>query len=203
MKRDEKTVIISIAMIFFSIVSAYVYSFHSYEWSSKPSDWGVIGDYVGGLLNPVISFVALYYLIKAYTTQKQELRETKSVLEKTEVNSKKLADAQVELAHAISSQLLLSKELHRVKILSLQIENKAVYLSFLQKELGRVSLSIANNHVFYDLNSEKRYSHDDSHIYRMEMIKKTRNLSEEILTLEKEVSVISEKIHLNTLKDDF
>lgn len=61
---------------------------------------------LGGLLNPVISFVALYYLIKAYATQKQELSETKDVLEKTEVNSKKLADAQVELTHAISAQRL-------------------------------------------------------------------------------------------------
>lgn len=190
-------------MIFFSIVSAYVYSFHSYEWSSNPSDWGGIGDYIGGLLNPVISFVALYYLIKAYSTQKQELSETKDVLEKTEVNSKKLADAQVELAHAISSQLLLSKELHRVRILSLQINNKAVYLSFLQKELGRVSLSIANNNIFYDLNGEKRFSHNEAHTYRMEMIEKTKALSDEIFSLEKKVSFISEKIHINALEDDF
>ncbi|KFF09133.1 hypothetical protein IX38_01040 [Chryseobacterium luteum] len=37
----------------------YVVNFYEYNRSTDPSDWGVFGDYIGGVLNPIISFLTL------------------------------------------------------------------------------------------------------------------------------------------------
>ncbi|KFE99014.1 hypothetical protein [Chryseobacterium luteum] len=37
----------------------YVINFHENDRSTDPADWGVFGDYLGGILNPIISFLTL------------------------------------------------------------------------------------------------------------------------------------------------
>lgn len=37
----------------------YIINFHENEPSKNPADWGVFGDYLGGTLNPIISFLTL------------------------------------------------------------------------------------------------------------------------------------------------
>ncbi|MGU5759638.1 hypothetical protein [Aeromonas hydrophila] len=80
-----------IGLIYFLIavvaISCVIYKYHSifkhYSFKADPSTWGQIGDYFGGLLNPIISFTTLIFLIKAYYSQRQELEETKAALEAT------------------------------------------------------------------------------------------------------------------------
>jgi large-conductance mechanosensitive channel len=49
--------------------------------SEKNEDWGTFGDYVGGILNPVIAAFAFYLIAKTYELQKRELEETRKLLE--------------------------------------------------------------------------------------------------------------------------
>lgn len=55
------------------IIGAYVTNF-SPEMSKNPADWGVFGDYVGGLLNPAFSFLSLVALFATFTLQVREFR---------------------------------------------------------------------------------------------------------------------------------
>lgn len=48
--------------------------------SGVPSNWGVFGDYVGGILNPSIALIALYLLVETYKLQKIELEATRKLL---------------------------------------------------------------------------------------------------------------------------
>lgn len=41
----------------------YVKDFHSLQRSTNPADWGTFGDYFGGILNPIISFLTLVITI--------------------------------------------------------------------------------------------------------------------------------------------
>ena len=50
--------------------------------SYSSTDWGTLGDFFGGLLNPVIGLFALYWLTKSVRLQKEELFETRSELAK-------------------------------------------------------------------------------------------------------------------------
>lgn len=56
----------NLAIVFGMItLGLYAINFFGAKISSDPGDWGVFGDYVGGLLNPVISFLNLlltYYI---------------------------------------------------------------------------------------------------------------------------------------------
>ncbi|EGR4675497.1 hypothetical protein C4G56_RS23480 [Vibrio parahaemolyticus] len=192
-KQEEWLVVSSILIIFISVIGIYTYNFYAYEWSEHPEDWGTIGDYLGGILNPIISLLALVYLVKAYRSQKQELAETKNVLEQTERHNEKLADAQVSLANTIESQLSISIDSHAAKLISYKIESRSNYLSFLQKELERVSTALGNKHVFYDLDSNERDSHGEGHEYRITMIRKVKAVSSEIIELEKKLDNLLDK----------
>jgi hypothetical protein len=48
--------------------------------SSNPSDWGTFGDYLGGLLNPMIGGCTLIVAISVWRSQENELKQTKELL---------------------------------------------------------------------------------------------------------------------------
>ncbi len=54
--------------------------------------WGTFGDFVGGLLNPLIAYFAFYWLTVSVIVQKQELAETKQAL----IDSSKAQEEQVK-----------------------------------------------------------------------------------------------------------
>lgn len=53
--------------------------------------WGQFGDYIGGLLNPLIAFLAFYWLTQSVLLQKQELAETKDALKESAKSQSKQA----------------------------------------------------------------------------------------------------------------
>ncbi len=48
--------------------------------ANDPEVWGQFGDYVGGLLNPLIAFLAFYWLTQSVILQKEELAATRDAL---------------------------------------------------------------------------------------------------------------------------
>ena len=48
--------------------------------STSPSTWGAFGDFVGGILNPLVALSALFMLITSVRIQKKELAETRDAL---------------------------------------------------------------------------------------------------------------------------
>lgn len=86
MKKETKTLIISMIILATGVTLVagnYIYKFSSSSISSSPSDWGVLGDYVGGTLNPLISLITLFYLIRTYLSQKEELSESAKTAQKS------------------------------------------------------------------------------------------------------------------------
>lgn len=62
--------------------------------SDDTSHWGQFGDFIGGILNPLIAIFAVYWLSVSILIQKQELSETRTALEETQ----KAQERQAELA---------------------------------------------------------------------------------------------------------
>lgn len=59
-----------------TVYGVYIYKFAPGSWfnlSSKPDDWGVFGDYVGGVLNPFFSFLAFIGVIITVILQAKQL----------------------------------------------------------------------------------------------------------------------------------
>lgn len=58
------------------VYGIYIYNFAPGQWfkpSQNPADWGVFGDYVGGLLNPLFSFLAFIGVIITVVLQAKQL----------------------------------------------------------------------------------------------------------------------------------
>ncbi|EMY63538.1 hypothetical protein [Leptospira terpstrae] len=56
------------------IFGLYILKFN-YGISDEQAVWGSFGDYIGGILNPILTFITIIYLIKSHTLQIDETRE--------------------------------------------------------------------------------------------------------------------------------
>ncbi|WP_394538814.1 hypothetical protein PRJ39_25190 [Lysobacter enzymogenes] len=78
--------------VFLIVVASYLLWFAVYKQrapSDDPALWGQMGDYVGGILNPLIAFLAFYWLTKSVLLQRQELQETKAALKESAASQAK------------------------------------------------------------------------------------------------------------------
>ncbi|MGR6773651.1 hypothetical protein ACU36R_18795 [Pectobacterium brasiliense] len=142
--------ILSFILATFIIVS-YIINFSTFPLSKNPSDWGVLGDYIGGMLNPLISSVTLFFLIKTYLTQKSEIQEME-----------------------ISAQKQLDTSNKIVKINLLQTKISACYeiLAVYHREMDRVTEATNNNRKFIGMDGNEYYSDSQQASYRKLMAKK-------------------------------
>ncbi|EXE75534.1 hypothetical protein B9Y01_12270 [Acinetobacter baumannii] len=102
---------IGIAILIFIIVfGVYIIKFGKWELAKDKGDWGTFGDYVGGLLNPTIAALALFWLITSVKLQIKELKKTNEALAET-VKSAKKQQEQVSLQNfeSLFFQLLKTK----------------------------------------------------------------------------------------------
>ena len=72
-----------VGLAFIGLVVAYLTAFASLGWSKSPEAWGQLGDYIGGILNPVVAFCALIALVVSIQLQKAELAATRAELAST------------------------------------------------------------------------------------------------------------------------
>lgn len=63
------------------LVISYYITFRALPLNEKPDAWGQFGDYMGGLLNPLISLFTLIVAVSVWKLQKSELEDTRVALE--------------------------------------------------------------------------------------------------------------------------
>jgi Putative phage abortive infection protein len=83
-----------LAGAFVFLILAYWYSFSKYGWSTNPDAWGQFGDFLGGVLNPLVSLAALFALVISVRMQRSELNDTRAEL----VEARKVATEQAKTA---------------------------------------------------------------------------------------------------------
>ncbi len=145
MKRDSQ-LYIWLMLLFVSIVLvtvSYVGNFSSHEISNSPADWGALGDYFGGILNPLISIFTMFFLIKTYFTQRRELEESEA----------------------------LNREQMRIQVLQAKISSSYELMSVYRHELDRSVYSWQKNLVFISLEGNE-IPPGDNKGYRNEVVGK-------------------------------
>ncbi|HCG5140281.1 TPA: hypothetical protein NJY86_002736 [Vibrio parahaemolyticus] len=71
--QKEQSIIIGFMILASLAVGLpYLAKFWNYPFSSKISDWGDFGSYVGGLLSPLFAVGSLYYVVKTFRQQSFE-----------------------------------------------------------------------------------------------------------------------------------
>lgn len=99
------------------------------EALSKVIDLGPVGDYVGGILNPAISLLALIWLSQSFLAQKQELKETKDAL-------KKSAEAQQEMTNQAIKQTRIAALAALISSVTAEVNVLQSHLQFLLTQDG-------------------------------------------------------------------
>jgi hypothetical protein len=72
---------------------AWFVIFNKVPLSADSAHWGQFGDFVGGILNPLIAFSALFWLTRSVKLQKTELQETRKALEESAESQARHANA--------------------------------------------------------------------------------------------------------------
>lgn len=94
------------AFLLFGVFASYILQFHfklGYGISDDPAVWGQLGDYFGGLLNPMLSFISLVLLIKSLTLQNQANQDLRNEISNTR-KSERLRSFEAQLFNMIDSQ---------------------------------------------------------------------------------------------------
>lgn len=107
---NTKWFIIALCLIASVILGFYFGNFHG-GLSSDNGIWGTFGDYVGGILNPLIAAFAFYLIAKTYELQKKELEATRKLLEVS-------TDAQKDQIKLAALTALLNSNLTRISLLN-------------------------------------------------------------------------------------
>lgn len=98
-----------------TILLLYLFNFHSTTNISKdPAAWGQFGDYVGGILNPVLAFITLIGLFftiilqgKQLENSRIELDQAQAELELTRKELRRQANANARTAQLSTINLLI------------------------------------------------------------------------------------------------
>ena len=101
--------VVSAVIIMIAVFASYFINFYlvlDYGLSADSAIWAQLGDYVGGVLNPILCFITIVLLIKSLTLQ----REANTHLEGELINSRKtekLRSFEVLFFNMINSQKVL------------------------------------------------------------------------------------------------
>lgn len=64
------------------VMALWMYFHHfNYSLSDEQAVWGAFGDFIGGILNPVLTFTTVYLLIKSLDSQSKTLEHSQSQLD--------------------------------------------------------------------------------------------------------------------------
>jgi len=101
-------VIVSAILAMVGVICSYVWHFYyelNFGVSSDPAVWGQLGDYMGGILNPLLSFISIVLLIKSLSLQNQANKGLIDEIENTR-KTEKIRSFEAQLFNMIDSQRL-------------------------------------------------------------------------------------------------
>ncbi|TWH64818.1 hypothetical protein LX59_02166 [Azomonas agilis] len=100
-------------IVFAAITPAIIYMLwfavkNDQQLSTDAGLWGTFGDFVGGLINPLIAYFAFYWLTQSVLIQKTELSETKNALVAAQYAQQKQASTALKAATLQSLSIRLN-----------------------------------------------------------------------------------------------
>jgi uncharacterized membrane protein len=107
------------AMLSISIVAIiYFCNFHG-SLSNTQAEWGTFGDFMGGVLNPVLSFLGLIALLATLFFQSEELEISRRDAIESRKELSRSAEAQEELGRHQAKQVKVQQLTARIAVIKL------------------------------------------------------------------------------------
>jgi hypothetical protein len=95
---------IGVVLLLIAGVFGRYFTFFNGQLSPENTDWGTFGDFIGGTLNPILSFLSLIALLTTIVLQSKELELTRNELELTRDELKRSAKAQEDTKEILDKQ---------------------------------------------------------------------------------------------------
>lgn len=195
---------------------AYIAKFGINGVSGDPSQWGQMGDFFGGMLNPALAFASFMALLYTIRIQSEELKLTRDELSKTASAAQKSSQLE-EQNLTIQSSILQDKiRIAQYSNLSLMINKHIdnIYNSLNEPILYRdgnmlVPSGTAISRVYFLIGEVRRAAQDSNkyttHEYSQEIMKRWSKIDTDITSSNEQaiaindavVSVISANIDLH------
>jgi hypothetical protein len=85
LKAHRRFMVVVMALAGMILIGVYLRYYLSFggDLSTAQESWGAFGDYVGGVLNPLLAFLALFALLYTIVLQVEELQEMRTEFTKT------------------------------------------------------------------------------------------------------------------------
>jgi hypothetical protein len=96
--------IIGAVVVFIVGVFMHYYFHFNVDSNSDQQNWGTFGDYIGGTLNPILSFLSLMALLGTIVLQSKELKLTRKELKQTRQELSRSAKAQKATKEILDKQ---------------------------------------------------------------------------------------------------
>ncbi|MDP2506888.1 hypothetical protein [Oceanobacter sp. 3_MG-2023] len=135
----------------------YFFGYLKYVPSTEPGDWGTFGDFVGGLVNPMIGLAGLYMLVST-------LRQNQRVIEQAEDSLHKMQTALDQSQHALEVQRAefeLTRKEHE--------GSREAQEQLARTNVDNLKLNIAVNRIDRLLTAEKTFSEQVNWIFDKEI----------------------------------
>ena len=92
--------------------------------SDQNDAWGQFGDFIGGVLNPLVAYSAFYWLTRSVRLQKEELLETRKALEDSSA-------AQIKQATYAQVSVRLSALTALINSIMVEVQTQRMQLQFI------------------------------------------------------------------------
>lgn len=158
--------VVIVAVVFCSYIG-YLGIYNDLSLSTDSGIWGSFGDFIGGLLNPIIAGLAFYWLTQSVLIQKKELSDTQSVLADTEKTQRiqrfeNSFFSLLEQMNTVFSQLNSPDHNQTISTNAVSRQSSSSKLSRLYKEVNDSSPSIGAMFIVFRNNSS-----EINHYYRI------------------------------------
>lgn len=108
---STKKIAIFLSSVIFTTIGFYAVNFHDHDLSGNPEQWGQLGDYIGGVLNPVLSFTTIVILIITVGIQSKQLKSSQEELALTREELQRTAEATARQANHFEKEAKLKEYL--------------------------------------------------------------------------------------------
>lgn len=177
-KNKAVTVVILIAVVVFGL---YFFNFHN-GISDDNGKWGTFGDYIGGILNPIIAGFAFYLIAKSYNLQKKELEETRKLLRIS-------TDAQEKQVKVAALTALINLNFTKINMLDNQINS--LRQGKLSESKTQKSEEDARRQAIHEIKLDRDIK------FKQDVINnRLKDINSEIEKLQKENFCLEEKIRI-------
>lgn len=151
-----------------ALIAFYSDFFFQSGISRDPADWGTLGDYFGGLMNPVVSFATFVVAYAVWKQQREELSQTKKALEDQAKTAEQQRQEQrffdiLSLYQSTVNSVTMVAKMSSKSDFPVQYHGKEAIAHFFRSNSDTAeAIAVLLEHGFYTHKSAERLNREDA-----------------------------------------